>query len=91
MDRFALTPLGPYSLEASVRFLEGFVPAAYNGAEADHFHLAFVADGSAAVAGVCIRDEDGAVVVEVVGGVTVALSPASSPTTTAGWGRPHLA
>lgn len=67
MDRFTLTPLGPYSLAASARFLEGFVPAAYTSAEAGHFHLAFVADGSSAVAGVCIRDEGGTVVVEVVG------------------------
>jgi len=66
VDRFALTPLGPYSLAASVRFLEGFVLAAYHGAEAGHFHLAFVADGNSAVAGVCIRAEGGAVVVEVV-------------------------
>ncbi len=67
MDRFALKPLGPYSLAASVRFLEGFVPAAYTRAEAGHFHLAFVADGRFAVAGVCIRDEGGTIVVEVVG------------------------
>lgn len=67
VDRFASTPLGPYSLAASVRFLEGFVPAAYTGAETGHFHLAFVADGSFAVAGVCIRAEGGTVVVEVVG------------------------
>lgn len=67
MDRFALTPLGPYSLAASVRFLEGFAPAAYTGREAGHLHLAFIADGSGAVAGVCVRDEGGAVMVEVVG------------------------
>lgn len=67
VDRFALPPLGPYSLAASVRFLEGFVPAAYNCTNATHFHLAFVADWRFAVAGVCIHDEGGTMVVEVVG------------------------
>lgn len=29
--RFEITPRGPYSLAASVRFLKGFAPAAYDG------------------------------------------------------------
>ena len=40
--RFELRPVGPYSLVASVRFLEGFAPAAYEGHEEGHMHLAFV-------------------------------------------------
>jgi hypothetical protein len=44
--RFELRPVGPYSLAASVRFLEGFAPAAYEGHEEGHLHLAFVADGA---------------------------------------------
>ena len=30
---FELRPVGPYSLEASVRFLEGFAPATYAESE----------------------------------------------------------
>ena len=56
MSQFVLQPLGPYSLRASAAFLEGFAPAAYAGGEmADHLHLAFVADGSEQIAGVCLR------------------------------------
>jgi hypothetical protein len=55
--RFELRPVGPYSLAASVRFLEGFAPAAYEGHEEGHLHLAFVADGGEDVAGVCVREE----------------------------------
>ena len=35
-----MRPVGPYSFEASVRFLEGFAPPAYEGNEAGHLHLA---------------------------------------------------
>jgi len=66
VERFALRPRGPYALAASVRFLEGFVPAAYDGVDPDHLHLAVVADDGAA-AGVCVRDEGGVVVGETVG------------------------
>src|SRR5215212_12001903 len=48
---FELRPVGPYSLAASVRFLEGFTPAAYEGHKEGHLHLAFVADGGEDVAG----------------------------------------
>jgi len=69
--RFEIHPLGPYSLAASVRFLEGFTPAAYEGSEAGHLHLAFVADGFAGgderVAGVCIRSEGDGIMGEVFG------------------------
>jgi len=34
---------------------------------ADHLHLAFVADGSEQVAGVCLRAQDSAIVGEVFG------------------------
>ncbi len=52
---------------ASVRFLEGFAPAAYEGNEAGHLHLAFVADGGEDVAGVCVREEHGMILGEVSG------------------------
>ena len=69
--RFELRPIGPYSLAASVRFLEGFAPAAYGGHEGGHLHLAFVADGGEDVAGVCVREEDGVVLGEVYGDARV--------------------
>jgi DNA-3-methyladenine glycosylase II len=67
VERFELHPRGPYALAASVRFLEGFAPAAYESATPGHLHLAFVADGGAAVAGVCVRAEGGVVAGEIVG------------------------
>jgi DNA-3-methyladenine glycosylase II len=68
MSQFVLQPLGPYSLMASATFLEGFAPAAYDGGEmAGHLHLAFVADGSEQIAGVCLRAQDSTLVGEVFG------------------------
>ncbi len=67
---FELDPVGPYSLAASVRFLEGFAPAAYGGDSADRLRLAFVADGLSndeRIAGVSVRQEDGVVIGEVFG------------------------
>ncbi|MGH3147178.1 MAG: DNA-3-methyladenine glycosylase 2 family protein, partial [Rubrobacter sp.] len=66
-ERFELRAEGPYSLEASTRFLEGFAPAAYEAGDAGHLHMAFVADGGEAVVGVCVWEEDGVVVGEVFG------------------------
>ena len=34
---------------------------------ADHLHLAFVADGSEQIAGVCLRAQDSTIVGEIVG------------------------
>lgn len=68
--RFELEPVGPYSLASSVKFLEGFAPAAYEGEGANRLCLAFVADGLSGdnrVAGVGVRQEDGVVVGEVFG------------------------
>jgi DNA-3-methyladenine glycosylase II len=59
--RFELRPVGPYSFGTSVRFLEGFAPAAYEGNEAGHLRLAFLADGGEDVAGVCVREEGGVI------------------------------
>jgi DNA-3-methyladenine glycosylase II len=70
---FELRSIGPYSLAASVRFLEGFAPAAYEGSEEGHLHLAFVADGGEGVAGVCVREEGGVVLGEVSGDAGVDL------------------
>ena len=62
-----MRPVGPYSFGQSVRFLEGFAPAAYEGTELGHLHLAFVADGGEEVAGVCVREERGVILGEVSG------------------------
>jgi DNA-3-methyladenine glycosylase II len=65
---FELVPRGPYSLRASVAFLEGFAPAAYERAEAGPaLALAFVADRSEDVAGVAVDERDGVVVGRVFG------------------------
>ena len=62
MPSFEITPKGPFSLAASAAFLEGFTPAAHETADSDHLHLAFVADGGDAVAGVCLTQPHSAVV-----------------------------
>ena len=69
--RFELRPVGPFSFGASVRILEGFAPAAYEGNEAGHLHLAFLADGGEDVAGVCVREEGGVILGEVSGDAEV--------------------
>ena len=59
MSQFVLQPLGPTRLWASATFLEGFAHAAYDGGKmAGHLHLAFVADGSEQIAGVCLRAQE---------------------------------
>ncbi len=67
MKQLSIETSGPYSLEASIQFLEGFTPAAYASELADHLHLAFVVDGGEDVAGVCLRSEGEQVLVEVYG------------------------
>lgn len=66
-ETFEIKPVGPYSLAASIRFLEGFVPAAYEGRRTDRLSLAFVADGGDDPAGVLVRSEGGAILGEVYG------------------------
>jgi DNA-3-methyladenine glycosylase II len=66
----AVQPIGRYSLAASTRFLEGFVPAGYAPPPVPgHLHLAFPLEGHDAVAAVCARqpsDPDGEVLLEAV-------------------------
>lgn len=66
-ERFELYAAGPYSFAASTRFLEGFAPAAYEGSESGHLHMAFVADGGEAAVGVCVRSEGETIVGEIFG------------------------
>jgi len=68
--RFELDPVGPYSISASARFLEGFAPAQYEGAGPEHLRFAFVADGmdrSERVAGAYIYPEKRKIVIETYG------------------------
>jgi DNA-3-methyladenine glycosylase II len=66
MERFTLVPRGPFSLAASIRFLEGFTPAAYRGAAAEALELAFPVEGSWRTAGVRVRQDGAGVTAEVV-------------------------
>jgi DNA-3-methyladenine glycosylase II len=69
---FRLDARGPYSLAASVRFLEGFAPAAQAAADGGHVHWAFVADDYETVAGACLWERAGG-----AGGEIVAANPES--------------
>lgn len=66
-ERFEIRPEGPYSFLSSIRFLEGFAPAAYEGEGADHLRLAFVADGGEDAAGVLVRTEEDVVTGDIYG------------------------
>ena len=67
METFTLVPRGPFSLAASIRFLEGFTPAAFAGPAASALELAFPVEGSWQTAGVRVRQDDaGIVTAEVV-------------------------
>jgi len=67
METFTLVPRGPFSLAASIAFLEGFTPASYGGAPASVLELAFPVEGSWRTVGVRVRqDGDGAVTAEIV-------------------------
>ena len=68
--RFEFSPLGPYSISASARFLEGFAPARYEGGGHEHLRFAFVADGldlGERVAGVYVYSEGEKVVLATYG------------------------
>jgi DNA-3-methyladenine glycosylase II len=57
METFTLVPRGPFSLTSSIRFLEGFTPAAYAPAGDAVLELAFPVEGSWATAGVRVRQD----------------------------------
>ena len=67
MTNFRITPEGPFSLEASTRFLEGFAPAAYHRAEhPNHLDLAFPVEAVwQNTVAVCLRQTSNAVVGEI--------------------------
>ena len=69
---FVFTPKGPYSLEASIRYLEGFAPAAYESGSAANLEMAFCVDGYWEPVAVRVHEEAGAVHGSVLGGDTLA-------------------
>ena len=66
-----MVPRGPFSLASSIRFLEGFTPAAYTSGGDALLELAFPVEGSWETVGVRVR-QDG-------GGVTAVVMSPSSP------------
>lgn len=68
METFTMSPRGPFSLAASIQFLEGFAPAAYSGPRvADPaLELAFPMEGSWQTVGVRVRQQADEVTAEVV-------------------------
>jgi DNA-3-methyladenine glycosylase II len=59
METFIVLPRGPYSLAASIRFLEGFTPAAYTGSTDTTLELACPVEGSWQTVGVRVRQAAG--------------------------------
>jgi DNA-3-methyladenine glycosylase II len=68
METFTMSPRGPFSLAASIQFLEGFTPSAYSGPQvADPaLELAFPMEGSWQSVGVRVRQQADEVTAEVV-------------------------
>jgi DNA-3-methyladenine glycosylase II len=62
METFTLVPRGPFSLAASIAFLEGFTPSSYSGAANGVLELAFGVEGSWRTAGVRVRQNGGGTV-----------------------------
>jgi DNA-3-methyladenine glycosylase II len=66
METFTMVPRGPFSLASTIRFLEGFTPAAYAPAGAAVLELAFAAEGSWQTVGVRVRQDGDGVTAVVV-------------------------
>jgi len=66
METFTLVPRGPFSLAASIRFLEGFTPASYSSAPNEVLELAFPAEGSWRTVGVRVSQAGEKVDAEIV-------------------------
>src|SRR3984957_943283 len=69
---FVLSPKGPFSLAASIRYLEGFAPAAYDSESVANLEMAFCVDGYWDPVAVGVHEESGAVHGTVHGGDTLA-------------------
>ncbi len=67
-QHFKITPRGPFSLAASIAFLNNFAPAAHKASQAsNHLHLAFIVDDSDQAVGICLSEEKSAIVGEIFG------------------------
>lgn len=66
MKTFTLMPRGAFSLAASIKFLEGFTPAAYTGSADAVLELAFAVEGSWRTVGVRVRQDPAGVTAEIV-------------------------
>jgi DNA-3-methyladenine glycosylase II len=66
MSTFVLAARGPFSLATSIRFLEGFAPAAYAGTAGQPLEMAFPVEGTWQTAGVRVREHPGGAECEVV-------------------------
>jgi DNA-3-methyladenine glycosylase II len=66
METFSLVPRGPFSLAASIRFVEGFTPAAYAGSVDSALEFAFPVEGSWETVGVRVRQDARDVTAEIV-------------------------
>src|SRR6202167_4679437 len=69
---FVFAPKGPFSLAASIRYLEGFAPAGYDSESAANLEMAFCVDGYWDPVTVRVHQEAGAVHGTVHGGDTLA-------------------
>jgi DNA-3-methyladenine glycosylase II len=67
LSSLRIAPKGPFSLEATTRFLEGFTPAGYEGRTPGHLHIAFPVEGTWETVGACVRQTDASVMVDVFG------------------------
>ena len=65
---FVFSPKGPYSLAASIRYLEGFAPAAYEAESTASLEMAFCVDAYWEPVAVRVHEENGAVHGTVHGG-----------------------
>jgi DNA-3-methyladenine glycosylase II len=66
MGTFVLAARGPFSLAASIRFLEGFTPATFTGTAGQLLEMAFPVEGTWQTVGVRVREHPGGAECEVV-------------------------
>src|SRR6202161_3922379 len=65
-ETLRLVPRGPFSLTASIRFLEGFTPAGYGGPADSALERAFPVEGSWETVGVRVHQDAAEVTAEIV-------------------------
>src|SRR5437764_944899 len=96
METLTLVPRGPFSLAASIAFLEGFTPAAYSSPAGQALELAFGVEGSWPHVGLPVRQDDDCPDVAQVGGPgrtrrAARRGPAARDAARGGTGRPEEA